>query len=158
MSCVKPSVYIETSVVSYLAARPSRDLVVAAHQQITHDWWSTRRINYELVISRVVSDEAAGGDADAAARRMEYLKELRVLRAESEDAALANSLVSKLGLPPRAALDALHIAIASTKKVKYLLTWNCAHIANATFRTGIQSVCEEYGLSAPLICTPQELL
>ncbi|MBX3362575.1 MAG: type II toxin-antitoxin system VapC family toxin [Phycisphaeraceae bacterium] len=155
---MKPTVYLETSVVSYVAARPSRDIVVAAQQQLTHEWWNTRRSDFELVISDVVSDEASAGDPDAAARRLKFLSGLRVLRPTDADASLAQALVARLSLPRRAAIDALHIAIAAANNVQYLLTWNCSHIANAVHRPGIQSVCVESGLSPPLICTPQELM
>ncbi|QYK46895.1 MAG: type II toxin-antitoxin system VapC family toxin [Phycisphaeraceae bacterium] len=151
---MKPTVYLETSVVSYVAARPSRDIVVAAQQQLTHEWWNTRRSDFELVIS----DEASAGDPDAAARRLKFLSGLRVLRPTDADASLAQALVARLSLPRRAAIDALHIAIAAANNVQYLLTWNCSHIANAVHRPGIQSVCVESGLSPPLICTPQELM
>jgi predicted nucleic acid-binding protein len=155
---VKPTVYLETSIISYLAAHPSRDLLIAANQQATHEWWQMRRERFELVISDVVIQEISAGDPGAASRRREFVLGLRTLTAGQSDAALAARLVASLRLPHRAALDALHVATAAVNGLDYLLTWNCAHIANAAFRHGIESTCGEYGYPAPVICTPTELV
>ena len=61
--------YLETSIISYLAARPSRDVIVAARQQLTHIWWRDRRPRFDLYVSQVVLDEILAGDRDAADRR-----------------------------------------------------------------------------------------
>lgn len=154
---MKPSVYIETSIISYLAARPSRDLIVAANQQATHDWWRTRRTDFELVISSVVVDEVSQGDPAAAERRLDLVRGLRALSPGAVDDALARRLVSGLRLPHRGGVDALHIAVAAVNRLRYLLTWNCSHIANAALRPAIESICREQGYPAPLICIPPEL-
>ena len=151
-------VYIETTVVSYLTARPSRDLIIAAHQQITHDWWHTRRANYELCVSELVLDEAGAGDAQAAKERLLVLHPMLVLETNTEAFALAEELLRAGALPIKAADDALHIAIAATKAIPYLLTWNCRHLANAAMRPVIEAVCIAKGLKAPIICTPEELM
>ena len=150
-------VYIETTVVSYLTARPSRDLIIAAHQQITHDWWETRRTSYELCVSELVLDEAGAGDAQAAQERLIVLQPLLVVETTTEAFELAEALLRAGALPSQAADDALHIAIAATKAIPYLLTWNCRHLANATMRPVIEAVCLAKGLKAPIICTPEEL-
>lgn len=155
---MKPKVYLETSVVSYLAAWPSRDLVTAAHQQITHEWWKTEADGHELFVSEVVVTEASGGDADAAARRAEILKGITVLEQTDEATTLAEEFVRRVPLPQKAAVDALHIAVAVINGMDYLLTWNCAHIANATLRPRVEAVCREMGYEPPAICTPEELL
>lgn len=151
-------VYFETSFVSYLSARPSRDVVMAGHQQTTHEWWDTRRQSYELCVSQLVLLEAAAGDAQAAQERLDVLLSLTVLVTTPLALALAKELLQAGALPAKAADDALHIAIAATQAVPYLLTWNCRHMANATMRPLIESVCAANGLKAPIICTPEELL
>src|ERR1022692_256314 len=151
-------VYIETSFVSYLTSRPSRDLVIAAHQQITHEWWDTRRASYELCISQLVLDEAGAGDAQSAQERLLVLQPMLVLETTAEALELAKELLQAGALPAKAADDALHIAVAATKTVPYLLTWNCRHLANAVMRPVIESVCGAKGFKAPIICTPEELL
>jgi hypothetical protein len=151
-------VYIETSFVSYLTYRPSRDLVVAAHQQITHEWWDARRAGYELCVSQLVLDEAEAGDAQSAQERLLALRPMLVLETTAEALELAKALLQAGALPAKAADDALHIAVAATKKVPYLLTWNCRHLANAAMRPVIETVCQAKGFKAPIICTPEELL
>ena len=151
-------VYIETTVVSYLTARPSRDVVIAGHQQVTHEWWDTRRANYELCVSQLVLDEAGAGDAQAAQERLVVLWPMLVLETAADALELAKELLQAGALPTKAADDALHIAIAATKSVPFLLTWNCRHLANAVMRPMIETVCKAKGFQAPIICTPEELL
>lgn len=151
-------VYIETTVVSYLTARPSRDLIIAAHQQITHEWWDTRRAAYELCISELVVNEAGAGDPQAAQERLNTIKDMTSLETSQEALDLAKELIRAGALPAKAADDALHIAVAAMNGVPYLLTWNCRHLANATMRPVIEAVCAGKGVKAPIICTPEELL
>jgi len=151
-------VYIETTFVSYLIARPSRDLIVAGHQQITHDWWDTRRGDYELCVSQLVLQEAGEGAAEAAQERLDVLATMTVLEIREEAVELAEELVRAGALPARAGNDALHIAVAAIHRMTYLLTWNCRHMANATMRTQIESVCASQGFKAPIICTPEEMM
>lgn len=151
-------VYIETTIVSYLTARPSRDVVIAGHQQVTHDWWDTRRGSYELCLSQLVLGEAAAGDSQAAQERLAILQPMTVLETTAAALDLAKALIQAGALPAKAADDALHIAVAATHAVPYLLTWNCRHLANATMRPMIEAVCATKGFKAPIICTPEELL
>jgi hypothetical protein len=151
-------VYIETTVVSYLTARPSRDVVIAGHQQVTHEWWDTRRVNYELCVSQLVLDEAGAGDAQAAQERLLLLQPMLVLETTAEALELAKELLQAGALPAKAADDALHIGIAATKALPFLLTWHCRHLANAVMRPVIETVCKAKGFKAPIICTPEELL
>ena len=72
-------VYIETTFVSYLTARPGRDVVLVAHQQITHDWWDQSRADFELCTSLLVLQEAGGGDPQAAQERLVLLKAMILL-------------------------------------------------------------------------------
>lgn len=151
-------VYIETTFVSYLTARPSRDLIVAGHQQITHDWWDTRSGDYELCVSQLVLQEAGEGDPQAAQERLDVLATMTMLEITEEAVALAEELVQAGALPAKAGNDALHIAVAATHRVPYLLTWNCRHMANAIMRAPIESVCALTGFKAPIICTPEEMM
>lgn len=153
---MKSSIYVETSIVSYLTARPNRDLVRAAHQEVTREWWATREA-FELFISQLVLDEAAAGDAGAAAQRLEALRDLPLLELTAEVTALSVHLLREAALPPKAAADAFHIAFAATHGVDFLLTWNCTHIANATMRPKIEAICRMNGFDPPVICTPLEL-
>jgi hypothetical protein len=156
---MKPTVYLETTVVSYLAASPSRDIVVAAHQQITRDWWD-RRDRFELLISQAVLDEASRGDADPAARRIALLAEIPVLTVSDDVIEFAGQLLQGGVVPANAHSDALHIdiAVAAVNRIAYLVTWNCTHIANAAVRGKIDGACGSAGLQAPIICTPEELM
>jgi hypothetical protein len=153
----KATVYIETSLVSYLTARPSRDLLVAAHQHLTAAWWDHQRPRYELYTSQVVLVEASAGDPEAAQRRLTALEPLPLLDVTDAAIALAARLITGQALPAQAAQDALHLAIACVHGMEYLLTWNCTHLANARLRNRTEQVCREAGYAPPIICTPEEL-
>ncbi|MCP3998565.1 MAG: type II toxin-antitoxin system VapC family toxin [bacterium] len=150
--------YIETSMVSYLTARPSRDLVVAAHQQISADWWERRRRDFELCTSQLVVDEARRGEPEMARRRLEILKGMPLLEMTDTAQTLAVAIVQKGLLHQAAFPDALHIAIATAHQVDYLLTWNCSHIANAEILPQVARICDRLDLILPYVCTPEELL
>jgi hypothetical protein len=150
-------VYMETTIVSYLTARPNRDLVIAGHQQITHDWWNQFRADFELCTSLLVLQEAGSGDPEAAQDRLMILKSMVLLDTTEAAVVLAEELVRANALPAKAADDALHIAVAASQKIPFLLTWNCRHMANAIMRPVIESVCAKMGYKAPIICTPEEL-
>jgi hypothetical protein len=153
-------VYLETSFVSYLAAIPreSRDPIAAAHQQITIEWWSRRRADFELVVSQVVVDEVQKGNPTIARNRLEIVSSLPRLLVTDEATALAQRILLKGFLPQKAFPDALHISIATVHQVEYLLTWNCKHIANVEVLPSIADICRELEYSLPIICTPEELL
>ncbi len=152
-----PRVYIETTFVSYLTGRPSRDVVIVGHQQITHEWWDQSRVDFELCTSQLVLQEAGSGDPEAAQERLQILKSMVLLDTTEAAVVLAEELVRARALPEKAADDAVHIAIAATQKIPYLLTWNCRHMANATMRPVIEAVCGSRGYKTPIICTPEEL-
>ena len=151
------TVYIETSIVSYLTARPSRDLLVAAHQQLTTAWWDQQRPSYALFTSQVVLAEAGAGDPEAAQRRIAVLEPFALLDVTDAAIELAAALLTGQALPAQAAQDALHLAIACVHGMEYLLTWNCKHLANARLRHRIEQVCRDAGYVPPIICTPEEL-
>ncbi len=153
---MKPRVYIETSVLSYLTSWTSRDLVQAAHQRITSEWWQ-RRDNFDLFVSEAVLAEARRGDPDAAGRRLAAAGGLPALVATTEAQELAARLLRAAAMPAKAAIDAAHVAIATVHGMNFLLTWNCTHIANAAMREKIENVCREAGFKPAIICTPEEL-
>jgi predicted nucleic acid-binding protein len=153
----QPSVYLETSVISYAVARRSRDLIVAAHQEITREWFSERSAGFDLFVCQVVIAEAAAGDEGAAQERLEFIASIPLLDVTDAAGELAKQLVMRGAVPKVAVEDALHIAVAATNGIEYLLTWNCKHIANASMRTSIEEVRREAGYEPPIICTPEEL-
>jgi predicted nucleic acid-binding protein len=155
---VMRTVYIETSIVSYLTSRPSRDIRVAAWQEITTQWWEQERSKYELFTSELVIAEAGGGDEEAARKRLDRLKDIPVLTVDDATKRFAGQLIQDGGVPSEAQADALHIAIASVHRLDYLLTWNCRHIDNAAAKPLIRSICAIVGYPCPEICTPLELL
>lgn len=152
------SVYIETSVISYLTARPSPSLLAAAHQQVTREWWDHHRQRFEQFVSPMVLDEARRGDPEAAARRLAALEGFPVLEATQSAAELVDTLISKGALPAMARDDAAHVAIATVHHMDYLVIWNCRHIDNAEAKPLIRSVCAVHGYVCPEICTPEELM
>lgn len=153
-----PSVYIETSIVSYLTARPSQNLLVAAWQGITVEWWEHHRPEYQLCTSGLVLEEAERGDPEAAARRMACLEGMPLLTVTDEAIELAGRLLHPGLLPAAATEDALHIALSVVHAVDYLLTWNFRHIDNAQTKPHVRALCLQDGHSFPEICTPQELM
>ena len=151
-------IYIETTIPSYLTARPGRDIVQAARQQLTREWWDVERRNYDLCISQIVLDEVAAGDAEAAQRRMAVIDTLPLLDLTFEVDGLAETIMQSGLLPVSASRDAVHIAVTAVHQVHFLLTWNCRHIANATIFRDLQHVIMSAGYDVPVICTPEELL
>ena len=151
-------VYIETTIASYAKARASRDLVKAAHQEVTVEWWENRRHLFDLFISQVVLDEASSGDPKAAALRLEFLKGIPFLEITPTIAMLAEALVKEGAFPDTAIDDAYHLAIASVHAMNFLLTWNFRHLANAERKERMQNILLKHGFSMPIICTPEELM
>lgn len=154
---MKPSVYIETTIPSFLTGRRSVNLIVAGKQEVTLQWWETRRCHYDLHISQFVIDEASEGDSGAAQRRLEMLTGIKMLEADIETLALTKRILGAGIIPAKAATDAAHIAIASRYGIEFLMTWNCTHIANAEILSRINFVVSEAGFYLPTICTPDEL-
>lgn len=155
---MRPTVYLETTIPSYLTARPSRDLRTVARQQITVEWWETRRASFECLVSPIVLREAAKGDALAAAARLDSVAACRVLAISRAMVDFAESLIRAGVVPASVPDDAAHIAIAAMSGVRFLLTWNFKHIANAEKADEIRAFCLRAGYVCPTICTPEELL
>jgi len=154
---VKPKVYIESSVISYLASRRSHDVVIAGRQAITHDWWENHRRRFELRVSALVEEEISRGDASAAKRRLASIAEIPSLAISDEAAELAEFLVAQGVVPKGSKEDALHIGIAAAQGVDFLLTWNFKHINNAEMKSAIVKLVESCGFVCPQICSPEEL-
>ncbi len=153
-----PRLYLETTILGYLGSPPSRDLITAANQKLTRQWWRHRRRDFALFVSEAVLREARAGDPQYSAKRLEYTKGMPLLATTQEVTELAQALLRRGPLPPRAATDAVHVAVATVHAVDYLLTWNCKHIANAEMQRQVRAICEGRGYRLPVICTPAELM
>jgi len=153
----KPTVYVETTVIGHLVGRILADPSVAGRQWVTRDWWPTATENYRLFVSRLVADECGTGDVKAAAERLAVIDSLDFLAASVGADELAAQLISGHAIPATEPRDAAHISLAAVNGIEYLVTWNFKHIANATTRTAIESVCRAAGYDPPIICTPDEL-
>ena len=152
------TVYVETSIVSYLRQRPSSQLVMAARQLLTSQWWSDERSGYQLVTSQYVLDEAGAGEIVLAKERLELLEGIPLLMLDPAIDVIADEIMSRAILPPKASIDALHIATVAHHRIEYLLTWNCRHIANAKILPRIHAVLNDLAIPIPIICTPEEML
>lgn len=152
------SVYLETSFISYLTALPSRDLIIAAHQHITSQWWNKQREKFDCCVSQFVIDEAAMGDKEESRKRLMIIENLKVLQITEEAEQLAEFLVVSGAMPRKAMNDAAHIAVAAVHEIDYILTWNCKHLANAHIMKKVRSICQKEGYTAPHVCTPEELM
>ncbi|NOX54800.1 MAG: type II toxin-antitoxin system VapC family toxin [Planctomycetes bacterium] len=153
-----PLVYLETTVVSYLAAMPSRDLIVAAHQQLTHDWWRTARSRFDLYISEAVLHEISLGDPEAVARRLQIVEGIPILKSTEDVTALVVAYDLRLGLTGRARADLVHIAFAVAYELDYLVTWNCRHLAHGGTIRRLARANAELRRFTPIIVTPEELM
>lgn len=154
---MRPRVYIETTIPSYLTAWPSRNPALAADQQLTRDWWAARD-RYELFVSGIVHEECEKGDSAAAADRLAAIRGIPILPRGPTVDELADDLIRSVPIPPKASRDAFHIAAAAVGRVEYLVTWNCTHLANPALRGRVEAVCRARGVAAPVICTPRELM
>ncbi len=155
---MKRRIYLETTIVSYLTARPSSNLVIAAHQELIIEWWSEHRKRFDLFVSELVLLEASKGDESAAQRRLTELSDIPILAIEEAARDLARIFVVRNLIPAKVVEDAIHIAIATTQGMDFLITWNCKHIANAEIRERLEAVCLEAGYRMPVICTPEQLM
>ena len=158
MQSMKPTVYVETSVISYLTSRYSRDLVLAAHQQVTHQWWDTARDRFDLLISPMVQDEMAQGDPDAVKLRLAAARKLRILPMTDDVLERVINLTHSLGLPKKALADIYHIAYCVVYQIDFLVTWNCTHIANPRVLRRLRDLANEETFFLPTIVTPDSLL
>ena len=152
------TVYLETSIISYLRQKPGTHVVLAARQLLTHQWWNDERSNYQLVASQLVIDEASAGNPSLAAERLQLLAGIPLLQLDPVIADIADEIMSRAILPEKARTDALHIATVAHHRIQYLLTWNCRHIANARILPRIHDVLNDLLIPIPVICTPEEMV
>ncbi len=152
------TVYIETSILGYLTARPTDNLILAANIKVTQDWWDEYRSSLVLYASEIVEDEAAMGDSKIAAQRLNLLQSLTFLDLTEEAVELAQEFLRQSNLPPKASNDALHMALATVYDLDYLLTWNCKHMANAKIQRKLSQISSELGYELPFVCTPYEFI
>lgn len=151
---VLPTVYIETTIPSILAARPSKDPIIAGQQAVTRQWWDDRRSAFRLFVSDFVLQEASKGNPEVAARRLQVLESIPELEVDGESMALAARILESGVIPPKAGTDAAHVALASRHNVDYLLTWNCRHIANAEIIKSLELIVAKAGLCAASLVHP----
>ncbi len=155
---MKPTVYIETTIIGHLTGRLPNDPLIAGQMLATRKWWDESRDRFELLTSEVVRIECSRGDPEAAADRLKVIASLTLTPVLPGVESLADLLVRRHALPVNARVDAFHVAIAAANSIEYLLTWNCRHLANATMRLKIEQACRDSGCSPPIICTPYELI
>ena len=151
-------VYIETTIISYLTARPSKNILATAWQELTKEWWTHRRTYFDLFTSELVLAEAYKGDAEAAQRRLNHLEDIPIIATTDSAIEFARRLINGGPLPEKAIDDALHIALSAVHRIDYLMTWNFKHIDNAEMKPSIRELCVLHGYHYPEICTPQELM
>ena len=154
----RPKLYLETTIPSFLTARTSRHWVTARMQDITRRWWNSWRTQFEIYISDIVLKEITAGDPEAAQKRRTILEHFTELESDDESRALAARIVEVCGLPSQAIADAGHVALAATHGLDFLLTWNCAHLANPHIASKIEQACHARGYSCPVLCTPEQLM
>jgi predicted nucleic acid-binding protein len=155
---MKPTLYLETTIPSYLKAKQSRDIIQTARQQITSEWWDNRLNDFEIFISQIVIDEASEGDTVASTKRLEAIKTFPLLEITEEVVDLAEKIIIEKIIPEKAIRDALHIAVATSNEMSFLLSWNCKHIANAEIIKRLRKTVTDERFELPVICTPEELL
>ncbi|MFZ1643279.1 MAG: type II toxin-antitoxin system VapC family toxin [Candidatus Contendobacter sp.] len=154
---MKPIVYLESSVISYLTSRPNRDIIIAGRQATTLDWWENQRQRFELRISILVEEEISKGDPKAAKLRLETVADISSLTISDEATRIADLLLAKGAVPIGSEEDALHIGIAAAQGTDFLLTWNFKHINNAETKEAIIKLVESCGYKCPQLCSPEEL-
>ena len=155
---MKQTVSIETSVISYLTAKPSRDLIVAAHQQITLDWWDIALPHYEAFVSPIVLEEVSKGDSLASQLRLDKISSFPILGVLPEIHDLADIYFSEIEIPEKARADSYHLALAAWHGIDFLVSWNCIHIVNGRVRMVLEEINSRHGIRTPIICTPEELM
>ncbi len=154
---MKQKLYIETSVVSYLTARLSKDIIIAGHQVATRDFWELLP-HFDVFISEPVLKEAGRGDTIAATERLNALAEFSELEIYDACGILATALIEDGVIPSQYPEDALHIAVAAVHGIDIIVTWNFKHINNPATRYRIRKSIEQHGYSSPEMCSPDELL
>lgn len=154
----QPTAYIETTIIGHLVGRILSDPVVAGRQTVTRQWWPSAVEKYRFIVSKVVADECASGDPEAAAERLAVLESLEFVATSPQVDELARQLIDRFAIPKAEPRDAIHISLAAIHGLEYLVSWNFKHIVNPTTRSAIERVCRDAGFVPPIICTPDELM
>ena len=154
----KPTAYIETTVIGHLVGRILADPIVAGRQTVTRQWWPDAVGQFRFFVSKVVADECAAGDPEAAKERLDVLDSLEFVTVSPAVDELAHKLIEKFAVPKTEPRDAVHISLAAVNGLEYLVSWNFKHIVNPTTRAAIERVCRDAGFVPPMICSPDELM
>lgn len=155
---MREQIYVETTVISLFTARMSSDLVKAARQKMTEEWWEKILPKYDCVISPYVLQEIRNGDPEAAKKRMAAANPFSLLATSDFAEELAQEYFKKSGIPKRSILDCYHLAVAAANGVDFIVSWNFKHIANPTIRRIFRGINDKHGLISPEISTPEEML
>ncbi|MDR2510631.1 MAG: type II toxin-antitoxin system VapC family toxin, partial [Spirochaetaceae bacterium] len=124
----RKSIYVESTIPSYLTAKTSSNFLNAAHQSITRQVWDNEMYKYDLFISDYVIEDCEKGDSDAAKRRLDCIANITLLQKTPEIESLALIYQDLLGVPDKAKEDCFHLAACVVERIDYLLTWNCRHL------------------------------
>lgn len=154
----KPTLYMETTIPSFLLAKPSRNLVANGRQELTRAWWRRDHARFEVFISETVLEEAMRGNRTAAAERLEFLKQFPMISANDDVRRLTGIYIARHIVPEVKPGDAVHLALTVIHRVQFLCTWNFKHLANAFMLQRLRNLHEKLGLFTPQVCTPEELL
>lgn len=154
---MKPTIYLDSSLPSYWLPQGD-DPIVQARHLLTRRWWVDELPRFEVFISQVVLDEISGGDPRRAAERLALVREFPMLDIDQEVERAAKHYVDNFAMPRRNMRDAFHLALAAVHEIEYLVTWNYAHLANASKRAHIEALNRRLHLSSPIICSPEELM
>jgi hypothetical protein len=154
---MRQKIYLETSVVSYLVSRPSKNIVIAGRQAVTKDMWDIID-NYDAFISDIVIQESSKGDMTLAKLRLDAVEKFNILKIDDEAKERAKLLIQKKAIPDKCPEDALHISISAVNGIDVVVTWNFKHLNNPFTRVMIRKVIEMNGYICPEICSPDEFL
>ena len=155
---IRSTAYIETTVIGHLVGRMLADPIVAGRQTVTRQWWPSAITRYRFFVSKVVADECAAGDPDAAKERLVVLDSLEFIAASQSVDELARKLIAEFAVPKTEPRDAVHISLAAVHGLEFLVSWNFKHIVNPPTRSAIERVCRDAGFVPPMICSPDELV
>lgn len=154
----KIKIYLESSVISYYANRRSRNLIVAAYQEITQEWWENELPKHDAYISQFVIEEIERGDTNQAANRMKAIADFPLVELSEQVLELAERYLAELSIPRKSRIDAFHIAAAVVNGMDFIVSWNFHHIANVFVKEKIRKINDSLGVLTPEICTPEELV
>jgi predicted nucleic acid-binding protein len=150
----KPTVYLDTTIPSYLfEERPE----LQAFVQITQQWWTEERPNFEVYVSEETLIELNQGNYPNKAKVLESVSGLTILRLTPRIDEIVNVYIDHYLMPRKLQGDARHLAYASLHQINFLLTWNCNHLANANKKPHILTINTRLGLPLPEIVTPLQL-